>query len=141
MKRLITSVLLLSSIMLNAKTITLDENFKKALLKYDFNGNGTIEVSEIDTIKYLDVSNCNIKSLKGIKYFKKLEVLICSNNSLETIVVSKNKKLLYLDCSNNPLIFLDVSKIKLNTLYTSITKQNIILNKEVDLIKLRHRSI
>lgn len=56
-----------------------DENFRKYLIGLF---GDTLSQSEIaDTIS-MDVSGCNIVSLKGIEYFSALESLNCQNNKL-----------------------------------------------------------
>lgn len=59
-------------------------------------------------IKKLDVDGMGIKSLDGIKYFKSLKMLDCSNNQLETLDIS-GCVIGELNCSHNQLAILDVS--------------------------------
>lgn len=60
-------------------------------------------------IKEVDVSEMNIGSLAGIEYFRALETLICRENSLRELDVSKNPALIVLNCMSNPIDKLDVS--------------------------------
>ena len=49
----------------------------------------------------LDVSDMGITDLTGIEYFKGLEVLVCQNNALETLDLTKFPELRSIDCSGN----------------------------------------
>lgn len=52
----------------------------------------------------------NLTSLHGIEYFESLQSLICDNNPLTELDVSKNTMLTFLSCVDNRLTALDVSK-------------------------------
>ena len=94
-----------------------DENFRNYLLGQSEGKDGVLTESEIKRITYINVSNKNISSLKGIEYFTALTSLSCSNNQLTALDVSKNTALTKLYCSDNQLTALDVSK---NTALTSL---------------------
>ena len=49
----------------------------------------------------LDVSDMGITDLTGIEYFKGLKVLVCQNNALETLDLTKCPELRSIDCSGN----------------------------------------
>ena len=51
----------------------------------------------------------NLTSLHGIEYFESLQSLICDNNPLTELDVSKNTMLTFLSCVDNRLTALDVS--------------------------------
>jgi Leucine-rich repeat (LRR) protein len=57
----------------------------------------------------LDVNSQKIQSLAGIEYFTSLEYLLCGDNVLTQLDISKNTALKGLFCSGNKLTSLDVS--------------------------------
>ncbi|REG90733.1 T9SS type A sorting domain-containing protein [Flavobacterium aquicola] len=63
--------------------------------------NGIVLNSSIGTVASLDLSNSSIADLTGIQGFTALTTLNVSNNSLNTVDLSKNTFLNTLDCSNN----------------------------------------
>ncbi|MCD9574170.1 hypothetical protein [Flavobacterium soyae] len=69
-----------------------DENLKKALLElgYDVNKDNEIQISEIDTISKLKISNKNIKSLDDLMYFKKLKIVNAMKNQVVNLDVFFN---------------------------------------------------
>jgi Leucine-rich repeat (LRR) protein len=69
-----------------------DQNLKSALLKkgYDFNKDGQIEVSEIDTVKKLNVSKSEIKSLDDLTHFKSLISINANDNQIKNLDVFFN---------------------------------------------------
>lgn len=99
--------------------------------KIDTNGDGEIQVSEAEAIKYLSLlSTSSISNLEGIQFFTNLQYLAfvgnnlvnldvsvltnlkelqCGNNNLENLVVSGSTNLQVLSCSLNKLTSLDVS--------------------------------
>ena len=105
-----------------------DANFKKFLLgKYDTNGDGKISSAEAEAVKSMDCSNQSIASLSGIAHFINLDTLICNNNQLTTIDLSKNLRLVRFSCDNNALTSLDVSgNIELTDLSCQSNKINAI---------------
>jgi Leucine-rich repeat (LRR) protein len=106
------------TISVNAQKITFkDQNLKIALkeLGYDFNKNGEIEVSEIDTVKTLKVTKRGIKTIEDLKHFKSIKTLnvmtneithlkvFYGNSTIEELYVGENKlgeKLLIKDMPN-----------------------------------------
>ncbi|WP_431200229.1 hypothetical protein ACRQ5D_19485 [Mucilaginibacter sp. P25] len=66
-----------------------DQNLKSALLKrgYDFNKNGEIEVSEIDTVANLNIAKSDIRLLDDLKYFKSLERVYAMSNQIANLDV------------------------------------------------------
>ena len=87
-----------------------DDNFRNFLLEQDYGKDGTLTEAEIRNITVMDVSEKDIKSLKGIEYFTALDSLDCSVNELTSLDVSKNTALTNLNCRSNKLTALDVSK-------------------------------
>lgn len=87
-----------------------DYFFYNWLLSQKYGNDGVLTDAEIEKITYIKVVDKNIKSLKGIEYFKALEQLYCSENQLSEIDVSKNIRLKILQCSGNLLFGIDVSK-------------------------------
>ena len=94
-----------------------DDNFRNYLLEQDYGKDGVLTEAEIRNITVMDVSEKDIKSLKGIEYFTALDSLDCSVNELTTLDVSKNTALKKLNCGFNELTTLDVSK---NTALTNL---------------------
>lgn len=77
-----------------------------------------IQLSELEKITELDISDANLTSLDGIEHFKSLEILYCQHNFLTTLNVSQNTNLTELYCFRNKLASLDVCKnTNLTTLY------------------------
>lgn len=71
---------------------------------------GTVAYCDIKEINKIEVDELSIASLEGMQYFVALNYLVCNENQLTTLDVSKNTYLDFLQCSNNQLISLDVSK-------------------------------
>ena len=92
------------------KTNFPDDNFWNYLLEQDYGKDGVLTEAEIRNITVMDVSEKDIKSLKGIEYFTALDSLDCSVNELTSLDVSKNTALTNLNCRSNKLTALDVSK-------------------------------
>ena len=92
------------------KTNFPDDNFWNYLLEQDYGKDGVLTDEEIRNITVMDVSEKEIKSLKGIEYFTALRTLNCSDNELTELDISGNTALDTLDCSYNELTALDVSK-------------------------------
>jgi hypothetical protein len=58
----------------------------------------------------IDVSYRNISDLAGIEYFTELTELICNENELTTLDVTKNTALTELNCNYNKITTLDVTQ-------------------------------
>jgi Leucine-rich repeat (LRR) protein len=78
----------------------------------------------------LSVSGAGITSLAGIEYFTALEGLICQNNQLTSLDLSKNTALTELSCYNNQLTSLDL------TTNTKMTNLHVINNYMSDISKV-----
>ncbi|WP_347926118.1 hypothetical protein [Pontimicrobium sp. SW4] len=100
-----------------------DINFKNALLSsnyvdtdgdgkgdatIDLNGDNEIQINEIESVKFLNVSSKNIESLEGIEGFVNLEKLDCHDNQLKNLDVVNNKELVTLYCYDNQIENLDL---------------------------------
>ena len=85
------------------KTNFPDDNFWNYLLEQDYGKDGVLTEAEIRNITVMDVSEKEIKSLKGIEYFTALDSLDCSVNELTTLDVSKNTALNVLTCCGNQI--------------------------------------
>jgi hypothetical protein len=108
---------LVFSVFVNAQIINFpDANFKAKLLQpnvafdeylqvltLDSNSDGEIEVSEIQNVFLLDVSNATISDLTGISNFSGLKSLNCSNNLLTNITIDSAINLWGLDANHNLL--------------------------------------
>ncbi|MBR7086621.1 MAG: hypothetical protein IKI47_03645, partial [Prevotella sp.] len=105
-----------SGLLLNAANFP-DANFRAALASILGISEGD-EITEekiaattsIDVNGYFKADNIKIADLKGIEYFTALKVLVCYNNQLTSLDVSKNTALTELWCYGNQLTALDVSK-------------------------------
>lgn len=87
-----------------------DPTFREYVKRFDNNRNGKLSTTEINAVKNIDVSEKNIKSIKGVEVFLELEELECVKNKISDINVSKNTKLKKLNCEWNELTNLDVTK-------------------------------
>ena len=87
-----------------------DEAFREYLKQFDIKKDNRLQPAERKVVKKISVINQNITTLKGIEYFRKLETLICSDNQLTSLDVSRNSALQWLSCYKNKLTSLDVSK-------------------------------
>ena len=70
------------------------------------------ELAAIASAESLDVEECGIKSLQGIKYFTGLETLDCRNNELTELDLSANTNLRGLGCLGNNLDSIDLTGIE-----------------------------
>ena len=74
----------------------------------DTNGDGEIQVSEAQAIKWLNVSNSNISNITGIEAFVNLQVLSCNLNQITSIDVSGLTNLQNFSCYSNQLTTLNI---------------------------------
>ena len=88
-----------------------DNNFLKSLLKQgiDKDGDGKISRAEAVSVVSLHLDNGTISDLTGIEAFVNLDTLICHNNELTSLDVSKLTNLVYLRCEFNDISSLDLS--------------------------------
>ena len=123
---LIISIILLSAMTAWADVVINENNFPDEVFRNYVRGqsygmDGVLTDAEIAGVISLNVSNWNIKSLKGIEYFRELRNLFCYTNQLTSLDVSKNTVLEDLRCDRNQLTSLDVSK---NTALTYLACYN-----------------
>ena len=76
----------------------------------DTNNDGEIQVSEAESVSFLNVSDKSISSLEGIQSFTNIEVLYCWRNPLTSLDVTQNPNLVTLFCYTTQLTSLDVSQ-------------------------------
>ena len=136
-----------------------DPAFLEFVKQYDKNNNGSLSLSERDSVQEIVCNDQGIESLKGIEHFSRLKQLKCYNNNLTTLDLRKNTiltklqcqknqltslnlrantQLQELRCGNNNLGSLDISQNDLQFLYcsnnqlTSLNLNNYISLKDVD---------
>lgn len=108
MKKTILLLIFTSFAITKAQTVTIpDANFKAYLVENTaINTNGDNQIQNSEALAYKGVINCNnknISNLKGIESFINVTSIICNNNLLTSLDVSKNVKLSSLYCNNNKL--------------------------------------
>lgn len=95
-----------------------DEGFKEycrnatdewGVLPFDINGDGIISPEEAENVRWIDVTDMGISSLKGVECFTELEILYCANNALTSLDLSRNTKLTHLHCYYNQLEALNIT--------------------------------
>ncbi|HQK39170.1 MAG TPA: T9SS type B sorting domain-containing protein [Flavobacterium alvei] len=114
MKKSLLLVLLLSNFFGYAQYTTIpDANFEKALIGLGIDSgavDGKVLTANVSGITNLDVSKKAITNLSGIQDFTSLEYLLCIDNQLTSLDVTKNTALIRLSCDQNQLTSLDVTK-------------------------------
>lgn len=130
---------------LNLGTLALT-SFEKAVIKEIYpagtpNADGTVtitDLSELETLTEVNVSNKGLYSLGGIGYCTGLTKLVCSENKLTELNISGLTKLTYLDCLYNQLTELDLSGLtKLTYLDCSANELSLLdLTEQTELTKL-----
>ena len=86
-----------------------DEAFRTWIsTNVDKDKDGVLSQGERDAQTELYIPLLKIRNLEGIQYFEKLESLVCSNNDITSLDLSKNKNLKQLQCYTNPLINLNL---------------------------------
>ena len=121
-------------------------SFEKAVIKEIYpagtpNADGTVTINDLSVLEALtevDVSNKGLYSLGGIGYCTGLTKLVCSNNKLTELNISGLTKLTYLDCYNNQLTELDLSGLaELTYLDCSMNELSALdLTEQTELTKL-----
>lgn len=88
-----------------------DTNFKAYLVKnFDTDNDGEISEDEALDVQEIRCSRMDIASLSGITYFTNLKILLCNENKLSSIDISKNLQLETLECGGNGIGSIDLSK-------------------------------
>ena len=93
-------------------TLIPDSNFEDKLiaLGIDTDGkNGKVKTESISSQIDLDVRSSSIADMTGIQDFTALKRLICSENLLTSLDISKNSALIEIFCEKNQLTSLDLS--------------------------------
>ena len=85
-----------------------DAKFLEIVKTYDKNNNGSLSLSERDSVLEIICNNQGIESLEGIGYFSRLKKLVCDNNKLTTLNLSGNTQLTKLQCQKNQLTSLNL---------------------------------
>ena len=86
-----------------------DENFRNWVLSKSYGEDGVLTDEEIAGVTKIELNTNDIQSLKGIEYFTELTWLLCINNPLTEIDLSKCTKLTHLECAWTQITELDVS--------------------------------
>ena len=90
-----------------------DDTFRDYLRRFDTNNTNLLSRDEWEAVTEIDVGDGyygqKITSLKGIEFFPNLKTLLCYDNQLTKLDVSKNTELTWLVCKGNRLTELDVS--------------------------------
>ena len=94
-----------------------DANFRAYVCTFDTDNDDRLTPAELAAVKSMRLIRRSIGDLKGIEHFTALTKLLCQNNQLTSLDVSKNTALEELDCGDNQLTSLDVSA---NTALTSL---------------------
>lgn len=116
-----------------------DEIFREYVKdNIDTDGNGGLSVSEMESVKDIDISGRGLTDLTGVEYFDNLEYLRCCNNQLSSLDVSRNTALKELICYNNQISSLDVSyNVALKELWCGGNQiSSLDVEQNVDLVKL-----
>ena len=99
-----------------------DANFRSYIInQFDEDGLGYLTETQVAAIKSIFCAEKQIANLKGIQYFTALTDLLCQQNGLSALDVSKNKALKQLHCEKNQLTALDISN---NTQLTLLNCSN-----------------
>jgi len=114
-------LLLLANFSIHAQYTTIaDINFEKKLIALGVDSgptDGQVLTSKISKLTVLEIQNSSITDLTGIEDFVSLTNLICRDNYIITMDISKLTELTALTVSNNKLKSIDLSKnVKLNWL-------------------------
>jgi len=113
MKTKLLLLLLLANFSIYSQyTVIPDANFENKLIasSIDDIADGRVLTSSISNIIDLDVRSASIVDLTGIEDFTALKILVCSDNALTNLNVTKNKALKTLFCEKNQLSSLNVSQ-------------------------------
>ena len=104
-----------------------DDNFRN-YIQSRFNGYSSLSSVQLKMLTDINVNNKGVKSLQGVEYFTEVLEILCDNNNITSLDLSKNTKLSRLSCKNNSitslnltsntsLVFLDCSNNKITSFY------------------------
>jgi hypothetical protein len=170
MKKKYLLLLILFGLHVNAQIVNIpDANFKARLLqsttsssivsdqvpdsngnvttysRIDVNNDGEIQVSEVVSIKWMNISSFNIQNLSGIEFFINLEVLDCSINTLNNLNLLQNINLRRLKCDYNPLGDIDLTQnvyLSHLTCYNNLLQSlNLTNNTQLNYLNCSYNSI
>ena len=118
------------------------ENHFDTYNKIDKDRNGMLSEAERNAVTKIVVGEGykgqKIKDLTGIQYFPNLRFLLCYENQLTKLDVSKNTKLTVLSCGTNQLSSLDVSQNpaleRLNCYENNLTSLDVSKNPALELL-------
>ncbi len=110
-----------------------DDNFRSYIENaFDSNGDGILQLSELESVKVINCVKKNIADLTGVEHFTKLEKLLCGYNQLTNLDISSNTALTDLMCNKNKLTTLNISNnrelTKLNCSENQLTNLDISSN-------------
>ena len=86
-----------------------DSAFRLYVNTFDTNADTFLSPSELSAVTEITVNSMSISSLKGIEHFTSLTSLICGDNPLMSLDISRNTALTHLNCWNCGLSALDLS--------------------------------
>ena len=87
-----------------------DDAFREYVTKnFDKDSNGVLSETEIGGVTKIDIEDEDAESLKGIEYFPGLTELVCSDNKITELDLSKNTGLQVVVCDNNRLTKINVN--------------------------------
>lgn len=133
-KLLLTGIVVLLALTLNAQNVTIpDANFKAYLVgntAINTNMDAEIQVSEANAFTgMIDCHNMSITSLTGIEQFTAVTVIVCYTNQLTSVDLSNNVALTTFNCAFNQFTSLDFSNnpalTTLSCSYNQLTYLNI----------------
>ncbi|MEK3720226.1 hypothetical protein [Paenibacillus sp. FSL H8-0034] len=87
----------------------IDEQFRTFLLETYCGGRDSIQTSDVEGIRELQISHKDITSLNGLEHFTSLDVLNCAHNKLTELDIRRNTRLVNLECNGNGLNALNTS--------------------------------
>ncbi|MGN0201347.1 MAG: hypothetical protein ACI399_00365 [Candidatus Cryptobacteroides sp.] len=70
------------------------------LVRFDTDQDKKLSVEEADTVSTIDISDLNVKSLKGLENFRKLQTLDCSRTAIKSFDIAM-PTLKVLKCTHN----------------------------------------
>ena len=115
-------------------------------LTLDANGNGEIEVSEVQMVQQLQLQSSNLSDLTGISFFIALKYLNCAQNQLTTLVIHDAIELWHLDASHNQLTaiavnFASISESGVNLSHNNLTTYSIPDGNFYETFNLSHNAL
>ena len=126
------------SISINQKNFP-DDAFRAAICCYlDVSEGEAVSKETLESIEYLDLSQLDIESLKGIEYFKGIEDLYCGDNLLTEVSFAKNPALKAVELIGNRLEKLDVthnpSLVRLGCSYNRLSSIDVSKNPKLSVL-------